>query len=86
MSCSDLILEAAVELFISFGSFFLHLTQPMKSTLALSLSLSVCLSLSFLCFVVCVYHGLTFSRLKYKHTYALNMQGRQSGGLEWTLQ
>lgn len=47
MSCIDLILEAAVELFMSFGSFFLHLTQPMKSTLALSLCQSVSLSLFY---------------------------------------
>lgn len=76
-STGDDVMQWILELFISFGSFFLLLTQPMKSTLPLFLSLcqSVCLSLLFVsCLRLPWFHCLTFSDTC-KHNYTLNTRG-----------
>lgn len=58
-------------------------SASLSLSVSLSLSLSLFFSLSFMfrCLRLSWFHCLT-----YKHNYALNTQGRQSGGLEGTLQ
>ncbi len=80
MSCSDLDSGSSSGTVYIFRLLFLplHSADEIHSA-SLSLSLSVCLSLSRLCFAVCVYHGFTVSHFQIRtNTITHSTHGRQS--------
>ncbi len=80
MSCSDLDSGSSSGTVYIFRLLFLplHSADEIHSA-SLSLSLSVCLSLSRLCLAVCVYHGFTVSHFQIRtNTITHSTHGRQS--------